>query len=92
MSWVVIPGPWKKKRKNGSEAMNRSTSRKLAECEPGKSYLVKIDGEWQEATLWNSPWGAGGTSKYWSTSDTGEQKGLFIAYWSATQAVKDLER
>ena len=72
--------------------MNRSTARKLTECEPGKSYRVKIDGEWHVATLWNSPWGAGSTSRYWSTLDSAEHKGLFIAYWSATQAIEDLER
>ena len=72
--------------------MNRTTARKLARCEPGKTYRVKIDGEWQDATLWRSPYGAGGTSKYWSTPDTAEDKGLFVAYWSATQSVEELER
>ena len=72
--------------------MNRTTARMLTRCEPGKTYRVKIDGEWQDATLWRSPYGAGGTSKYWSTPDTAEDKGLFVAYWSATQSVEELER
>lgn len=72
--------------------MNRTTARKLTKCEPGRTYRVKIDGEWQDATLWRSPYGAGGNSKYWSTPDTAEDKGLFVAYWSATQSVEELER
>jgi hypothetical protein len=72
--------------------MDRHTARMLTRCEPGKTYRIKIEGKWQEAMLWNSPYGAGGTSKYWSTPDTAEDKGLFVAYWSATQSVEELER
>ena len=71
--------------------MNRTTARKLTKCEPGRTYRIKIDGKWQEATLWNSPSGTGSTSKFWSTPDTAEHKGLFIAYWSATEAVEELD-
>lgn len=72
-------------------AMNRTTARKLTKCEPGTTYRVKIDGAWRDATLWNSPCGAGGTSKFWSTPDKAGHRGLFIAHWSATQAVDDLD-
>jgi hypothetical protein len=73
-----------------ARAVNRTTARKLAHCEPGTSYRVKIDGDWRDATLWDSPCGAGGTSKFWSTPDKAGHRGLFIAYWSATQSVEEL--
>jgi hypothetical protein len=73
-----------------ARAANRTTARKLAKCEPGTTYRVKIDEEWRDATLWISSCGAGGTSKFWSTPDKAGYRGLFIAYWSATQSVEEL--